>query len=41
MADPVLHIKDAYYFEVPKLLAPANYKQRMTARHRRDSMDEC
>jgi F-type H+-transporting ATPase subunit a len=27
MADPVLHIKDAYYFEVPKLLAPANYKQ--------------
>ena len=21
--------------------APANYKQRMTARHRRDSMDEC
>ena len=27
MADPVLHIKDAYYFEVPKLLAPASYKQ--------------
>jgi len=26
MADPVLHIKDAYYFEVPKLIAPATYK---------------
>jgi F-type H+-transporting ATPase subunit a len=26
MADPVLHIKDSYYFEVPKVLAPANYK---------------
>jgi len=27
MADPILHIKDSYYFEVPKVLAPANYKQ--------------
>ncbi|MCI0361195.1 MAG: F0F1 ATP synthase subunit A [Planctomycetaceae bacterium] len=26
MADPILHIKDSYYFEVPKVLAPANYK---------------
>ena len=28
MADPVLHIKDSYYFEVPKVLAPAGYKSR-------------
>src|SRR5687768_14347114 len=28
MADPVLHIKDAYYFEVPKILAPAAYQKR-------------
>jgi F-type H+-transporting ATPase subunit a len=27
MADPILHIKDSYFFEVPKVLAPANYKQ--------------
>jgi F-type H+-transporting ATPase subunit a len=27
MADPILHIKDSFYFEVPKVLAPANYKQ--------------
>src|SRR5262245_61394414 len=26
MADPVLHIKDSYYFEVPKLLYPYEYK---------------
>lgn len=26
MADPILHIKDAYYFEVPKILWPAHYK---------------
>jgi F-type H+-transporting ATPase subunit a len=26
MADPVLHIKDSYYFEVPKLLYPYDYK---------------
>jgi F-type H+-transporting ATPase subunit a len=28
MADPVLHIKDAYFFEVPKILAPAAYRKR-------------
>lgn len=28
MADPVLHIKDSYYFEVPKMLAPAGYRSR-------------
>jgi F-type H+-transporting ATPase subunit a len=28
MADPVLHIKDAYFFEVPKILAPAAYTKR-------------
>jgi F-type H+-transporting ATPase subunit a len=28
MADPVLHIKDSYYFEVPKVLCPANYQSR-------------
>ncbi|HYM99263.1 MAG TPA: F0F1 ATP synthase subunit A [Aestuariivirgaceae bacterium] len=28
MADPVLHIKDAYFFELPKLLAPAAYESR-------------
>jgi F-type H+-transporting ATPase subunit a len=27
MADPILHIKDSFFFEVPKVLAPANYKQ--------------
>ncbi|MCE9607407.1 MAG: F0F1 ATP synthase subunit A [Planctomycetia bacterium] len=26
MADPILHIKDSYYFEVPKVLWPAHYK---------------
>jgi F-type H+-transporting ATPase subunit a len=26
MANPVLHIKDSYYFEVPKFLCPADYK---------------
>jgi F-type H+-transporting ATPase subunit a len=26
MADPVLHIKDSFYFEVPKPLAPAHFK---------------
>jgi F-type H+-transporting ATPase subunit a len=26
MADPVLHIKDSYYFEVPKVLYPYDYK---------------
>src|SRR5436305_431019 len=25
MADPVLHIKDSYYFEVPKVLYPYDY----------------
>src|SRR5690606_33011079 len=25
MADPLLHIKDSYYFEVPKFLWPRNY----------------
>jgi F-type H+-transporting ATPase subunit a len=25
MADPVLHIKDSYYFEVPKVLAPSTF----------------
>ena len=24
MASPILHIKDAYYFEVPKFLWPSN-----------------
>ena len=28
MADPVLHIKDSYYFEVPKLLYPYDYGSR-------------
>jgi len=28
MSDPVLHIKDSYYFEVPKFLAPARYKDK-------------
>ena len=28
MSDPVLHIKDSYYFDVPKMLAPAAYTQR-------------
>jgi F-type H+-transporting ATPase subunit a len=26
MADPILHIKDCYYFELPKVLWPAHYK---------------
>src|SRR5690242_6204994 len=26
MADPILHIKDCYYFELPKALWPAHYK---------------
>jgi F-type H+-transporting ATPase subunit a len=29
MADPVLHIKDAFFFEVPKVLAPAGFKSRV------------
>ncbi len=28
MADPVLHIKDSYYFEVPKVLYPYEYARR-------------
>src|SRR5262245_50719830 len=28
MADPVLHIKDSYYFEVPKVLYPYDYTGR-------------
>ena len=28
MADPVLHIKDSYYFEIPKLLYPYDYQKR-------------
>jgi len=28
MADPVLHIKDSFYFEVPKLLYPYEYNSR-------------
>ena len=28
MADPVLHIKDSYYFEVPKVLYPYDYQKR-------------
>ncbi|MEX2173441.1 MAG: F0F1 ATP synthase subunit A [Pirellulaceae bacterium] len=28
MADPVLHIKDSYFFELPKVLAPATYRSR-------------
>jgi F-type H+-transporting ATPase subunit a len=28
MADPVLHIKDSYYFEIPKLLYPYEYRSR-------------
>lgn len=28
MADPVLHIKDSYYFEVPKMLYPYEYRSR-------------
>jgi F-type H+-transporting ATPase subunit a len=28
MADPVLHIKDSYYFEVPKVLYPYEYRSR-------------
>ena len=26
MADAILHIKDSYYFELPKVLWPAHYK---------------
>src|SRR4051812_30443569 len=26
MSDPVLHIKDSYYFEIPKPLAPAHFE---------------
>ena len=29
MSDPVLHIKDSYFFEVPKVLCPAAYKRRV------------
>src|SRR5688500_12033714 len=29
MSDPVLHIKDSYFFEVPKVLCPAAYKSRV------------
>jgi len=28
MSDPVLHIKDSYYFEVPKFMLPARYKDK-------------
>src|SRR5438105_3494687 len=28
MADPILHIQDSYYFEVPKLLYPYEYTGR-------------
>lgn len=28
MASAILHIKDSYYFEVPKFLSPANYRLR-------------
>ncbi|MCU0876345.1 MAG: F0F1 ATP synthase subunit A [Pirellulaceae bacterium] len=28
MADPILHIKDAFFFEVPKVLAPAAFKSK-------------
>lgn len=28
MADPILHIKDAYFFELPKVLAPSNFTSR-------------
>src|SRR3954447_25856734 len=28
MADPILHIKDSYYFEVPKLVYPYDYRSR-------------
>ena len=28
MADPLLHIKDSYFFEVPKFAWPRNYKSR-------------
>ena len=28
MADPILHIKDAFFFEVPKVLAPAAYQSK-------------
>src|SRR5437868_2795665 len=28
MADPILHIKDSYYFEIPKLLYPYDYRSR-------------
>lgn len=28
MADPVLHIKDSYYFELPKVLYPYEYRSR-------------
>jgi F-type H+-transporting ATPase subunit a len=27
MADPILHIKDSYYFEVPKILWPVHYEK--------------
>src|SRR6476620_9212584 len=27
MANPVLHIKDSYYFEVPKVLYPSNFQK--------------
>jgi len=27
MADPILHIKDSYYFELPKILWPAKYEK--------------
>ncbi|HUE72965.1 MAG TPA: F0F1 ATP synthase subunit A, partial [Pirellulaceae bacterium] len=27
MANPVLHIKDSYYFEVPKILAPSTFQR--------------
>ena len=28
MSDPILHIKDSFFFEVPKILAPSDFKKR-------------
>ncbi|MAG93602.1 MAG: ATP synthase F0 subunit A [Planctomycetaceae bacterium] len=46
MADPILHIKDAYFFEVPKVLWPAHYESKdavpefLTNGHEHASLDE-
>jgi hypothetical protein len=29
MSDPVLHIKDSFFFEVPKVLAPSTFEKRV------------